>query len=203
MNNVINQDEDVSPLFDIVVAYDIDTGGIGRAGSLPWHIPADLQRFRRLTTNTRDPEMKNVVIMGRKTHESLPTSTLKNRINIVLSHTPCRSVPEEANVSCAAPMYCMSLDAALMLAGHLQKHDAAENIFVIGGQEVYKEAMLSRGLRCIYATAVQPALSMDCHYDAFFPKDALTSMSLLGMSDWHHNEDGLLYKYMTYENIAN
>ena len=53
-------------------------GLIGEAGSLPWSLPADMKFFKETTMN-------DVVVMGRKTYESIPKRPLKNRINIVLT----------------------------------------------------------------------------------------------------------------------
>ena len=53
---------------------------IGKDGTIPWHIPEDLQRFKELTQG-------HYLVMGRKTWESLPTRPLKGRSSIVLSHT--------------------------------------------------------------------------------------------------------------------
>src|SRR5690242_16184462 len=73
--------------FSIVVAMD-QKRGIGKAGGLPWHLPADLKHFKKITT-TRflDKTYQNVVIMGRKTWDSLPINfrPLPDRINIVLT----------------------------------------------------------------------------------------------------------------------
>src|SRR5699024_5906766 len=60
-----------------VVATDLK-GCIGKDGKMPWHIPADLKRFRELTEG-------GVVIMGRKTFESLGCKPLPNRCNIIIS----------------------------------------------------------------------------------------------------------------------
>ena len=56
---------------------------IGRDGDLPWHLPADLRRFRELTSG-------HAVVMGRRTYESLPDRfrPLPNRRNLVLSRDP-------------------------------------------------------------------------------------------------------------------
>ena len=53
-------------------------GGIGTNSKLPWHIPVDLQNFKKLTLNA-------TIVMGRKTWESLPIKPLPKRRNIVLS----------------------------------------------------------------------------------------------------------------------
>lgn len=67
------------PRITIVVAR-AQNGVIGRNGKLPWHLPADLKRFKALTMGT-------VMVMGRKTFESLP-GLLPGRHHIVLTHDP-------------------------------------------------------------------------------------------------------------------
>ena len=87
-------------------------GVIGRDGKLPWHIPADLKRFRALT-------MGKPMIMGRKTFESFP-APLPGRRHIVLTRDRAWAAPG-AEVA-------HSVDQALALAG--------ADISVIGGAEV-------------------------------------------------------------------
>ena len=65
-------------------------GIIGIDNKIPWYIKADLQRFRELTSN-------HIVIMGRKTFESLPNGPLKNRINIVITRDTTKTT-QYANV---------------------------------------------------------------------------------------------------------
>lgn len=88
-------------------------GVIGREGALPWHIPADLRRFKTLT-------MGRAMVMGRKTFESLP-GLLPGRRHIVLTRDRAWSAPG-AEVA-------HDVEGALRLAGE----DAA----VIGGAEVF------------------------------------------------------------------
>jgi dihydrofolate reductase len=90
-----------------------DNGVIGRDGKLPWHLPADLKRFKALT-------MGKPMIMGRKTFDSFP-APLPGRRHIVLTRDPDWRA-DGAEVA-------HSVDAALALAGD----DAA----VIGGAEVF------------------------------------------------------------------
>ena len=90
-----------------------DNGVIGRDGKLPWHLPADLKRFKAQT-------LGRPMIMGRRTFESFP-APLPGRRHIVLTRDPAwRAVGAEV---------AHSPDAALALAGE----DAA----VIGGAEVF------------------------------------------------------------------
>ena len=88
-------------------------GVIGRGGKLPWHIPADLKRFKALT-------MGSAMVMGRKTFESLP-GLLPGRRHIVLTRDPDWSAPG-AEVSHGA-------DEALRLAGN--------RVSVIGGADIF------------------------------------------------------------------
>ena len=89
-------------------------GVIGRQGGLPWRLPADLARFKKLT-------MGHPIIMGRKTYESIGRP-LPGRQNIIISRDKNYSQPGAITVS--------SLEAALAAA----KSDRA---YVIGGESVF------------------------------------------------------------------
>jgi dihydrofolate reductase len=101
------------PPITIVVAR-AQNGVIGRDGTLPWHIPADLKRFKALT-------MGSVMVMGRKTFDSLP-GLLPGRRHIVLTRDR-EWRPEGVEVA-------HSLEEALRLAGE-------EPVSVIGGAEIF------------------------------------------------------------------
>lgn len=96
-----------------VVVARADNGVIGRDGGLPWHLPADLRRFRALT-------MAKPMIMGRKTFESFP-APLPGRRHIVLTRDPAWSA--------AGAEVAHSVEQALALAG--------PDLSVIGGAEVF------------------------------------------------------------------
>jgi len=101
------------PRITLVVAR-AENGVIGRDGRLPWHLPADLKRFKALT-------MGSAMVMGRKTFESLP-GLLPGRRHIVVTRD--RSwLAEGAEVA-------HSVDEALRLAGN-------EPVSVIGGAEIF------------------------------------------------------------------
>ena len=92
-----------------------DNGVIGRDGKMPWHLPADLRRFKQLTMN-------RPMIMGRKTFDSLP-ALLEGRRHIVLTRD---TAWEEEG---AEPVH--SVEAALRLAN-------SPHVMVIGGAEIYQ-----------------------------------------------------------------
>jgi dihydrofolate reductase len=110
---------------------------IGAAGGLPWYLPDDLRRFKRLTTG-------HAVVVGRLTHESIVARLgrpLPGRTSIVLSS---RS-PAEA---CAGTVWVTSLDSAMSAAHGAELAARATagssgggEIFVIGGTSVYQEAL--------------------------------------------------------------
>jgi len=134
----------------IVVAYDVNRT-IGRQGELPWagKLPADMRHFKELT----DGES---VIMGRRTFDSLPENfrPLPNRLNIVLSLSA---------KAINGALVARSLDEAYELAG--------ENPMVIGGAEIYKQALPT--VDRVFATEI---MARTVKGDAFFPD--------LLMSEW-------------------
>lgn len=101
------------PRITIVVAR-AENGVIGRDGKLPWHLPADLKRFKALT-------MGSAMVMGRKTFESLP-GLLPGRRHIVLTR--------DRNWKAAGAEVVHDIDAALGLAGD-------EPISVVGGADIF------------------------------------------------------------------
>ncbi len=139
--------------FDIVVAVD-NRGGIGKNNLIPWRLPDDLRYFRKLTTTASDGKI-NAVIMGRKTWDSLPDKwrPLKNRLNIVLSRSTL-SLP--AGVESARSL----AEAMEIAAAH-----HVERCFVIGGAQIYEEALAHPELQVVHLTRLEA--DFDC--DVFFP----------------------------------
>lgn len=118
---------------------------IGKANSLLWHIPEDFAWFKKHTKG-------HPVIMGRKTFESIG-KPLPGRLNIVIT-----SNPDFQWEGCTV---AHSLEEAIKIA---QQHDA-EEIFIIGGQSVYKEG-LDYADR-LYITLVHKAFDADTFFPAY------------------------------------
>ncbi|XP_013409720.1 dihydrofolate reductase-like [Lingula anatina] len=106
--------------------------GIGINGQLPWRLRGDMNFFKKITSETKDPEKKNAVIMGRKTWFSIPEKfrPLANRINVVLSRE-MKDSPDGAHLS-------RSLEDALSLLSTPPLSDKVESLFVIGGSAIYE-----------------------------------------------------------------
>src|SRR5690349_9133856 len=103
----------------IVVAR-ADNGVIGRNNQLPWHLPADLRHFKQLTSG-------HPVVMGRRTYESIGRP-LPNRRNIVVTRQADWQAP--------------GVETAHSVLGALEAAQAsAADVFVIGGAEIYREAL--------------------------------------------------------------
>jgi len=143
---------------------------IGVRGGLIYHLPADMKRFKQLTTG-------NTIIMGRKTFESLPKGALPNRRNIVLSKSG-----EEADFA-GASLFRSLEDALDDCQQRAARMDAgASDIYIIGGSSVYESALPKADRLCITYIDDTPTEA-----DTFFPK--------INMSEWcevsreHHAPD--------------
>ncbi len=115
---------------------------IGRDGGIPWHVAGEQKLFKRIT-------LGHTLIMGRKTHESIGRP-LAERLNIVISRR--RDYRPEGCLAAAG------LPAALALV-----QDGETEVFIIGGGQLYKEAIALAGR--IYLTVIP----LDVAGDTFFP----------------------------------
>lgn len=123
---------------------------IGRGGDLLFHISDDLKRFKALT-------MGHPIIMGRKTFESFPKGALPGRRNIVVTRNPAYTA---SGVETAA-----SLEDAIALC------DPSEECFIIGGGEIYRQAIPLAGKIELTLIDATPADA-----DTYFPE--------LSAQDW-------------------
>jgi dihydrofolate reductase len=147
-------------------------GAIGLGGTMPWSLPADLAHFRQVT-------MGCPVVMGRKTWESLPPRfrPLPGRRNLVVTRNAAwRAEGAET---------CGSLDAAL------EGVRDAERVFVIGGGELYAQA-LPRAIELVLTE-----IDADFEADTFFPawdRRAFTEVSRLS----HVSDAGWRFAFVGY-----
>jgi dihydrofolate reductase len=117
-------------------------GVIGKDGGLPWRVSSDLKLFKRLT-------MGKPVIMGRNTWDSLPVKPLPGRPNIVITR--------RKDFSPAGARIVHSLDEALSLGRTLAKEAGADEVAVIGGGEVFAEALRRNLVSRLYWTEIDLA----------------------------------------------
>jgi dihydrofolate reductase len=120
--------------------------GIGKNNQLLWHIPEDLQRFKKIT-------LGHPVVMGRNTYESLGRP-LPGRANIVIAR--------ETDYEASGAVTVRSIPEALELA---KKEAGGEEIFIIGGGQIYTQTI---GLADrLYLTIVDQESEADTFFPAF------------------------------------
>ena len=98
---------------------------IGNNNKIPWYIPEDLKLFQKITKN-------HIIVMGRKTFESLPNGPLKNRINVVITNQT------ELYDKCHETLIYTNFENSFALLETLQKETQKE-VFIIGGNTIYKQ----------------------------------------------------------------
>lgn len=142
---------------------------IGLNNTLPWHLPEDLKRFRALTSGHH-------IIMGRKTYESL-NRLLPDRTTVIVTRNPDYRVE--------GALIAHSLHAAI---AQCQQDN---EIFVIGGAELYKEAL--RLADKLYITQIE----LEVAGDAYFPSLDSTTWQKISYEP-HIAASGLPFSYATY-----
>ena len=138
-------------------------GVIGRNNQLPWYIPEDLQYFKKTTEN-------HIVIMGRKTFDSLPNGPLPNRINVVLTNRPNKYIQLENMFQ--DQLYFVTFENLENTLQEIQKNDKKQ-IFVIGGSQIYEKfyPLYTK----IYLTIVDDAYSDTTDIYNSFNEESMTN----------------------------
>ena len=151
--------------FSIIVGVHATNWAIGSAGKIPWKCRADMKFFKETTSNVSDPTKMNAVIMGRKTFESLQ-KPLPNRVNKVLTNKPdnfCKDI------------FSNDFDKVI---DELELNPSIETIFVICGENVYKQALQHPKCEKIYLNIVHVECDLS-GADAFFPNPDPTKYGLV------------------------
>lgn len=119
---------------------------LGKDNKLLWHIPEDFKRFKNLTSG-------HPIIMGRKTWDSLPLKPLPNRTNII--------VTQNSKLKTTKIFVVNSMKQAIEMG----KRTGTEEAFIIGGGQIYEQAIKKGLVDKLYLTVI------DANFDAdtFFP----------------------------------
>lgn len=139
---------------------------IGKNNDLIWHFPKDMAFFKATTQN-------HWVIMGRKNYDSIPERfrPLPNRTNVV--------VTRQSNYEAEGCLVVNSIQEALDLA----KKEGQEEVFIIGGGQIYTQALKDNLIDKMYITHIDKAF----HGDAFFPDIDYNQWKII--SEEHHSKD--------------
>ena len=144
-------------MINLIVAADLN-GAIGIRNKMPWHLPADLANFKKLTIGKK-------IIMGRKTFESLP-GILPDRQHIIITRNK--------NYKAKGCVVVNSLREAI---DHVGSHEA----FIVGGGDIYRQAMDMKVVSKIHLTIVDTKLK---NADTFFDLDFTGFVLVDGMKNY-------------------
>ncbi|KAF8562683.1 hypothetical protein P879_09383 [Paragonimus westermani] len=188
---------------NIIVAVS-SNGGIGFKGRLPWRLKKDMAFFKKITTDARPGKfhskknsfrylgLKNAVVMGRNTWDSIPEKAkpLPDRLNVIISSQLCS--PPSGTYLVRSFTECMDL-----LNGDLRTQ--VDKVFIIGGSQLYKEIMQQTLYPVrIFCTHVEK--HVEC--DTFFPEvnwDKLKQLRLPEVPSEPVEENGYSYRFVVYE----
>lgn len=106
---------------ELIVAFN-KKNVIGNNNTIPWYVPEDLKYFKNVTKD-------NIIIMGRKTFDSLPNGPLKNRIHIVITSQKKQNTDQ---------VFYLSFEDSFEFVKHLQSI-TGKKVFIIGGSTIYKQ----------------------------------------------------------------
>lgn len=161
----------------IIAAID-ENNALGNKNKLLCSIPEDLSRFRTITE-------ERPIIMGRKTYESLGSNPLPNRMNIVISKNPEKYDKKGIIV-------VGSFEQALKMAKKIDR----EQVFVIGGAEIYKQAM-----EVADALIITHILQKFKNADCYFPKISSKKWKKTLEEPIKESRNGIKFQYIQYEKI--
>lgn len=163
-----------------IVACDIN-GCIGNNGEIPWHLPADLKRFKELTSG-------GVVVMGRKTFESLDCKPLPNRVNIVITN----NMPFMAKHARSKAIFYSSISAAIEKAKYEASVLGLKEVWIIGGQSIYEQTMPY--VDSVEKTLIYDKFNGDTHYSLPTNINGVRSTTV-----YADTKSGLKYQFLTYK----
>ena len=170
---------------------------IGKNNELPWHISADLQHFKSMTTKPNDNgAVQGIVIMGRKTFESMGSRPLPKRISFII--TTQLDYAEQAGLVDSEKAYVVhNLDDALTQAASLAHGAHIDTIWIIGGERVFSEALIYTDR--VELTHVDTEITDG---EAFYP-ELPSEFAVATESEQMHDEKSELdFKLVTYKRKA-
>lgn len=165
-----------------IVATDLN-GCIGNNGELPWHLPADLKRFKELTSG-------GVVVMGRKTFESLNCKPLPNRVNIVITN----DLQFKVDHASSKAIFYSSISAAIEKAKYEAMVLGLKEVWIIGGQSIYEQTMQ-------YVDRIEKTLIHGRYYGDAFYKLPTNIEGICSSTLQIDYRTGLTYQYNSYKVI--
>ena len=170
-------------MLSIIACISQTNRAIGYENRLLYHLPSDMARFRELTTG-------HTIVMGRKTFESLPNGVLPHRRNIVVSKS-LKEIDGGEVYPTLEEALRVAQDDTLSAPKEETGITSPEEIFIIGGESIYRQALPAA--RKLYLTIVDQEPEQA---DTFFP--AIDSLDWEVTEKEMRNENGLSFSFLTY-----
>src|SRR5699024_11154585 len=148
---------------------------IGADNDMPWSLPRDLAHFKKVTTG-------HTLVMGRKTFESIGRP-LPNRRNVILTRQTNLQLPEEVEI-------ISNLDTVF----EWTRENPEEEIFIVGGGELYKQALAYANR--LYITRINEDFEGDTFFPTFNKDEWKIVEKTQGITDQNNPYD---YTFLTYE----
>ncbi|KAL8938363.1 MAG: hypothetical protein Q9211_003238 [Gyalolechia sp. 1 TL-2023] len=196
--------------------------GIGLRGTLPWPpLKPDIQFFARVTrrpppssSSSATPEppldsagkqskpLRNAVIMGRKTYDSIPPKfrPLRDRHNVVITRSPEKVSDSDQGPGNSAVIAVSSISYGLQQL-QMQQGETLGRVFVIGGAEIYKQALRMPECERVLWTR----LGMEWECDTFFPEGVVldgVEEGRMGENGWRRRTKGELERWTGEEGLG-
>src|SRR4029079_7983083 len=162
----------------IIACVCAETNGIGKNGEIPWHNKEDLAYFRFKTSG-------NIVVMGRKTYDSL-RAPLPNRMNIVITSKP-------ENYTSTDHVLFTRLENIYTVLDRLSSEYS--KCYVIGGAQIYQH-FIDKASR-LYLTRLYR--KFEC--DTFFPGFTCSFFLVKASENFYHKDDDYFFRYEKYMSI--
>lgn len=152
-------------LINLIVAVDVNHGIAqtqkeSNSSNIPWNIKQDLNHFRNLTMNTEIPTNINVVIMGRKTYENIPSKhrPLTGRLNMVISKSLTNFSETHSAEELPNLKFFDNIETCFQYINDI-KH--IENVFIIGGCSLYNQFLENKNYDYLYLTQIDHDYNTD------------------------------------------
>ena len=145
----------------LIVAHDLNRG-IGKNNDLVWHCPEDMAYFKSVTSTTDNATKKNMLLMGRKTWDSIPAKfkPLPNRINMVLTRDKQANFhPDVITIN--------SVEEAISIYKKQYDQGLVEQLFCIGGSQLYNTMIRHPKVNNLYITLIHSEYDVDCYFPPY------------------------------------
>lgn len=129
--------------FDMILCMDLDNG-IAQNNKIPWYNSIDINFFKKITSETIDKFKTNIILMGLNTFKTID-NILPNRVNVVLTKQKLNNIRTITNIDDIFNLY----------------DDNIENIFIIGGKQLYESLINHVNLRYIYVSKLKQSYNCD------------------------------------------